>query len=185
MRPLDGIRILDLSRVVSGPFCTMLPGDLGAEIIKIEEPRHGDESRTFGPPFVGGESAYYLSVNRNKRSCAVNLKDPEGIHLVKQLAARFDVVIENFRPGTMERLGLDYQTLRAANPGLVYCSITGFGHTGPDARRPGYDLIVRGESGIMDITGDPDGPTTKKGTSIADLMTGTAASPRSTPASHS
>ncbi len=157
----------------------------GQKSSRLRNPGTATKAVPSGRPFVGGESAYYLSVNRNKRSCAVNLKDPEGIHLVKQMAARFDVVIENFRPGTMERLGLDYQTLRAANPGLVYCSITGFGHTGPDARRPGYDLIVRGESGIIDITGDPDGPPTKIGTSIADLMTGTAASPRSTPASHS
>src|SRR5262245_23397275 len=127
MGALDGVRILDLSRVVSGPFCTMLLADLGAEVIKIEEPEHGDDSRAFGPPFSGGESAYFLSVNRNKRSCAINLKDPEGIRIVRQLAAHCDVLIENFRPGTMERLGLDHRELRRVNPKLITCSITGFG----------------------------------------------------------
>lgn len=172
MKPLEGVRVLDLSRVVSGPFCTMLLGDLGAEIIKIEEPEHGDDSRAFGPPFSGGESAYFLSVNRNKRSCAVNLKDKEGIDIIRQLAAGSDVIIDNFRPGTMARLGLAHQDLREKNPRLVSCSITGFGRTGTDANRPGYDLIIQGESGIMDITGEPDRLPMKIGTSIADLLTG-------------
>lgn len=172
MGALTGIRVLDLSRVVSGPFCSMLLGDLGAEIIKIEEPEHGDDSRAFGPPFVGGESAYFLSINRNKRSCAINLRDPAGVWLTRQLAEQCDVLLDNFRPGTMKRLGLDHRELRAINPKLVSCSITGFGSTGPDAQRPGYDLIIQGESGVMDITGDPDGPPTKVGTSIGDLLTG-------------
>jgi crotonobetainyl-CoA:carnitine CoA-transferase CaiB-like acyl-CoA transferase len=172
MKPLEGVRVLDLSRVVSGPFCTMLLGDLGADVIKIEEPAHGDDSRAFGPPFVAGESAYYLSVNRNKRSCAVNLKDPEGAALVRRLAADCDVFVSNFRPGALERLGLDAASLRQAHPRLVTCGITGFGATGPDAARPGYDLVIQGESGIMDITGEPDGLPTKVGTSIADLVTG-------------
>jgi crotonobetainyl-CoA:carnitine CoA-transferase CaiB-like acyl-CoA transferase len=176
MKPLTGIRVLDLSRVVSGPFCSMLLGDLGAEIIKIEEPEHGDDSRAFGPPFSGGESAYFLSVNRNKRSCAINLRDAEGVSLVQRLAQQCDVLLDNFRPGTMKRLGLDHHALRLLNPGLISCSISGFGHTGPDALRPGYDLIIQGESGFMDITGDPDGPPTKVGTSIADLLTGQFAS---------
>lgn len=172
MGPLTGIRVLDLSRVVSGPFCSMLLGDLGAEIIKIEEPELGDDSRAFGPPFVGGESAYFLSVNRNKRSCAINLRDQDGVRIVRQLAAQCDVMLDNFRPGTMKRLGLDHHELRAMNPKLISCSITGFGSTGPDAQRPGYDLIIQGESGVMDITGDPNGPPTKVGTSIGDLLTG-------------
>jgi len=176
MGPLAGIRILDLSRVVSGPFCSMLLGDLGAEVIKIEEPAHGDDSRAFGPPFSGGESAYFLSVNRNKRSCAVNLRDKEGVSIVRRLAEQCDVLLDNFRPGTMARLGLNHRELRSVNPKLISCSITGFGRTGKDAQRPGYDLIIQGESGIMDITGDPDGPPTKVGTSIADLLTGQFAS---------
>jgi formyl-CoA transferase len=170
--PLAGIRVLDLCRVVSGPFATMQLGDLGADIVKIEEPGKGDESRTYGPPFLGGESAYFLSINRNKRSCAVDLKSPAGQELVRRLAAVADVVIENFRPGTLERLGLGYDTLSQDNGRLILCSISGFGRTGPDADRPGYDLIVQGESGVMDITGDPDGPPLKVGTSIADLVTG-------------
>jgi formyl-CoA transferase len=169
---LAGVKILDLCRVVSGPFATMQLGDLGADIVKIEEPGKGDEARTYGPPFVGGESAYFLSINRNKRSCAVDLKSAAGRDLVVALAATADIVIENFRPGTMDRLGLGYEALRRRNERLIYCAISGFGQTGPDAGRPGYDLIVQGESGVMDITGDPDGPPTKVGTSIADLVTG-------------
>ena len=168
--------MLDLTRIVSGPFATMLLGDLGAEIIKIEEPVSGDESRTYGPPFVNGESAYFLSVNRNKKSCAINLKTPEGIALIQELALKSDVLIENFRPGTLKKFGLSYEELKKQNPGLIYCAITGFGQTGPDSHRPGYDLIIQGESGVMDITGDPDGPPTKVGTSIADLITGQYAS---------
>jgi crotonobetainyl-CoA:carnitine CoA-transferase CaiB-like acyl-CoA transferase len=154
----------------------MLLGDLGAEIIKIEEPASGDESRTYGPPFINGESAYFLSVNRNKKSCAINLKTPEGIALIRELALNSDVLIENFRPGTLKKFGLSYEELKKHNPGLIYCAITGFGQTGPDSHRPGYDLIIQGESGVMDITGDPDGPPTKVGTSIADLLTGQFAS---------
>jgi crotonobetainyl-CoA:carnitine CoA-transferase CaiB-like acyl-CoA transferase len=176
MQPLSGVKVLDLTRIVSGPFATMLLGDLGAEIIKIEEPVSGDESRTYGPPFINGESAYFLSVNRNKKSCAINLKTPEGIALIRELALKSDVLIENFRPGTLKKFGLSYEELKKHNPGLIYCAITGFGHTGPDSHRPGYDLIIQGESGVMDITGDPDGPPTKVGTSIADLLTGQYAS---------
>lgn len=170
--PLAGVRILDLCRVVSGPFATMQLGDLGADVVKIEEPRRGDESRTYGPPFLGGESAYFLSINRNKRSCAVDLKSDAGRGLVLRLAGVADAIIENFRPGTMERLGLGFDTLSERNARLVYCGISGFGRSGPDAGRPGYDLIVQGESGVMDITGEADGPPMKVGTSIADLVTG-------------
>jgi crotonobetainyl-CoA:carnitine CoA-transferase CaiB-like acyl-CoA transferase len=172
LKPLNGIRILDLSRVVSGPFCTMILGDLGAEIIKVEEPASGDDSRAFGPPFMNGESAYFLSVNRNKKSCCIDLKSDDGKRLVLDLVRHADVIVENFRPGTMERLGLGPDVLAEANPRLVQCSITGFGKEGPDADRPGYDLIIQGESGIMDITGFPDAPPTKIGTSVADLVTG-------------
>ena len=172
MKPLHGIRILDLSRVVSGPFCTMLLGDLGAEVIKIEEPGAGDESRAFGPPFVAGESAYYLSVNRNKKSCTLDLKSADGKRVLTALASRSDVLVDNFRPGALARLGFDDAWAEATNPRLIRCAISGFGTRGPDARRPGYDLIVQGESGIMEITGSPDGPPMKVGTSIGDLVTG-------------
>ena len=174
--PLAGFKILDLSRVVSGPFCTMILGDLGADVVKVEEPKCGDESRSYGPPFQNGESSYFLSVNRNKRSIAIDLKSTDGVALVRQLAETADVFVENFRPGTADRLGLGFEELRGRNAALVYCSISGFGRTGPDAARPGYDLIVQGEAGLMDITGDPDGPPTKVGTSIADLVTGLYAS---------
>lgn len=171
-KALEGVRILDLCRVVSGPFATMQLGDLGADVLKVEEPGRGDESRTYGPPFLGGESAYFLSVNRNKRSCAIDLKSDAGRELIIELASKADVVIENFRPGTMERLGLGYEQLSRANPRLILCAISGFGRTGPDAERPGYDLIIQGESGVMDITGEADGPPMKVGTSVADLVTG-------------
>jgi formyl-CoA transferase len=173
--PLDGVRVIDLSRVVSGPFCTMSLGDMGADVVKIEEPGRGDESRAFGPPFLGGESPYFLSVNRNKRSCTVNLKSEAGKAILWRLLDTADVLIENFRPGAMARLGLDYDAVSARHPRLVYCSISGFGDTGPDAGRPGYDLIVQGESGLMDLTGEADGPPTKVGTSIADLTAGSMA----------
>lgn len=171
-RPLEGVRVLDLCRVVSGPFATMQLGDLGADVAKVESPGQGDESRSYGPPFVEGESAYYMSVNRNKRSIAIDLKSAEGRKLALDLAARADVVIENFRPGTMERLGLGYDELRKINPRIIYCGISGFGRSGPEAGRPGYDLILQGEGGVMSITGEADGPPMKVGTSIADLVTG-------------
>jgi crotonobetainyl-CoA:carnitine CoA-transferase CaiB-like acyl-CoA transferase len=171
-RPLAGIKVLDLTRVVSGPYATMQLGDLGADVVKIEEPGKGDESRTYGPPFIGGESTYFLAVNRNKRSCCIDLKTESGRDLLLRLAATADVVVENFRPGTMERLGLGYEALSQNNPRLIYCGISGFGLTGEEAERPGYDLIVQGESGVMDITGEADGPPMKVGTSIADLVTG-------------
>jgi formyl-CoA transferase len=169
---LSGIKVLDLCRVVSGPFATMQLGDLGADVVKVEDPRKGDESRSYGPPFIASESAYFLSVNRNKRSCAIDLKAPAGRDAVLALAGVADVVIDNFRPGTLDKWGLSYEAMSADNGRLIQCSISGFGRTGPDAERPGYDLILQGESGVMDITGDPDGPPTKVGTSIADLVTG-------------
>ena len=170
--PLDGIRVVDLSRVVAGPYCTMTLGDMGADVVKIEQPGRGDESRAFGPPFLGGESPYYLSINRNKRSCTVDLKHEAGRAVVRRLIAGADVVIQNFRPGAAARLGLDYEAVAARRPEVVYCSISGFGDGGPDADRPGYDLIVQGESGLMDLTGEADGPPSRIGTSIADLTAG-------------
>jgi len=174
--PLAGIKVLDLTRVVSGPFCTMLLGDLGADVVKVEEPGSGDESRRYGPPFENGESSYFLSVNRNKRSITLDLKSAEGHVTTLALAGQADVVVENFRPGVLDRLGLGWERLREANPNLVLCSISGFGSEGGDARRPGYDLILQGEAGLMDITGFPGGPPTKVGTSMADLVTGLYAS---------
>ena len=172
--PLAGVRVIDLTRVLAGPFCAMALGDMGAEVIKIEEPGKGDDTRGW-PPFAGGEATYFLSVNRNKKSLTLNLKAPEGQEILGALIASADVVLENFRPGTMERLGFGYEALRAANPRLVYCAISGFGESGPEASRPGYDLIVQGESGVMDLTGFADGPPVKVGNSIADLVAGMAA----------
>ena len=175
--PLEGLRILDLSRVLSGPFCTMNLGDLGAEVIKIEEPKKGDDARAFGPPFVQTESTYFLSINRNQKSVAVDLKAPEGRALIERLASHCDVVVENFRPGVAARLGLDAQALRKGNPRLIYCSISGFGHEGDPAftSLPGYDAIVQGLSGLQHVTGQPDGPPTRIGVPISDLLSGLTA----------
>ena len=171
-QPLENITVLDLSRVLAGPFATMMLADMGAEVIKVEEPTAGDDTRRWGPPFVDGESAYYLSVNRNKKSLTVNLRHPDGAALVRRLAQAADVFVENFRPGALVRLGLGYEDLRRLNPRLVYCSISGFGQTGPDSRRPGYDLVIQGEGGVMSLTGFPDGPPTKVGISFADMVAG-------------
>jgi crotonobetainyl-CoA:carnitine CoA-transferase CaiB-like acyl-CoA transferase len=170
-QPLKGIRVLDLTRVLAGPYCAMLLGDMGAEVIKVEEPGKGDDTRGW-PPFAGGESTYFMSVNRNKKSVTLNLKAPEGRDLLKKLAKKSDVLLENFRTGTMEKLGLGYATLAKLNPRLVYCAISGFGESGPESHRGGYDLIVQAESGVMDLTGFPGGPPVKVGNSIADLVAG-------------
>jgi crotonobetainyl-CoA:carnitine CoA-transferase CaiB-like acyl-CoA transferase len=177
LRPLDGIRVLDLTRVLAGPFCTMQLADMGAEVIKVEEPGRGDDTRGFGPPFVGGESTYFMSVNRGKRSLALNLKDPRGLDLVKRLARDSDIVVENFRPGVAERFGLDYAALSADNPRLIYASISGFGHAGlPEfTQLPGYDVVMQGMSGLQHITGEPGGPPFKTGVAISDLLTGLTA----------
>ena len=172
--PLAGIRVLDLTRVLAGPFCSMILGDMGAEVIKVEEPGKGDDTRGW-PPFAGGEATYFLSVNRNKKSLTLNMKAPDGQAILRKLVAKSDVVLENFRPGTMERLGFGFAALRKLNPRLIYCSISGFGESGPEASRPGYDLIVQGESGVMDLTGFADGPPVKVGNSVADLVSGMAA----------
>ncbi len=171
-QPLTGMRVLDLTRVMAGPYCTMMLGDMGADVVKIEQPGRGDDTRPWGPPFLEGESAYYLSINRNKRSVTVNLKDPTGKEIARRLARRADVVVENFSPGTAARLGLGYDDLRAIKPDLVYCSISGFGQDGPGHRRPAYDLVVQGMSGMMSLTGEADGPPTKMGVPIADMTTG-------------
>ena len=169
---LDGLTVLDLTRVLSGPFATMTLADLGADVVKIEQPGTGDDTRQWGPPFQGGEAAYFLSVNRNKRSLAVDLKSADGLALVRELARRADVVVENFRPGTAARLGLGYDDLAADNPGLVYASISGYGQTGPDSHRAGYDAIAQARSGIMSVTGEADGPPVRVGVSSADLVAG-------------
>ena len=168
---LDKIKVVDLTRTLAGPFCTMLMGDMGAEAIKIEEPTGGDETRHW-TPFVNGESTQFLTFNRNKRSLAVNLKEPDGLKIVKDLAADADVMIESFRAGTLERLGLGYEEIKKINPGVVYCSISGYGRTGPMSDMPGYDLLIQAYSGLMSLTGDPDGSPLRIGFSLVDLFTG-------------
>ncbi len=169
---LHSIRILDLSRILAGPYCTMLMGDYGAEVIKVEIPGRGDDTRHWGPPWAGGESAYYLSTNRNKYSITLNLKHPEGQKTIKDLAKISDIVVENFKIGTMKRLGLDYESLKIVNPRLIFCSISGYGQTGPSSHRPGYDFVTQAEGGIMSITGPKEGPPYKVGVAIADIVTG-------------
>jgi len=169
---LDGIRILDLSRVLAGPFCTQLLGDLGAEVIKIEQPEKGDDTRQWGPPWFHGESAYYLSCNRNKKSVTINLQTDAGRDLIRQLATHCDVLVENFKTGAMAKWGLGYASLREINPRLIYCAITGYGQTGPLASRPGYDFIIQAQGGLMSITGNPDGEPCKAGVAVADIVTG-------------
>jgi crotonobetainyl-CoA:carnitine CoA-transferase CaiB-like acyl-CoA transferase len=173
--PATGIRVLDVSRVLAGPYCTMLLSDLGADVVKIERPGEGDETRTWGPPYAGGESAYFLSVNRGKRSVAIDLACEEGRLLAQRLARTADVVVENFRSGTAERLGLGYEELSRDNPGLVYCSITGFGSGRRPEGRPGYDFVIQAESGLMAITGEEDGPPLKVGVAVVDVLAGYAA----------
>jgi crotonobetainyl-CoA:carnitine CoA-transferase CaiB-like acyl-CoA transferase len=176
---LDGIRVLDLSRVLAGPSCTQLLGDLGADVLKVERPAMGDETRTWGPPFVKDaagadttESAYYLCCNRNKRSVTIDMGRPEGAALIKRLAAKSDVLIENFKVGGLARFGLGYDDLRTELPRLIYCSITGFGQTGPYAQRPGYDLVVQGMGGLISMTGEADGPPVKVPIAVNDVITG-------------
>ncbi|MDA1128634.1 MAG: CaiB/BaiF CoA-transferase family protein [Chloroflexi bacterium] len=168
---LDSIKVVDLTRTLAGPFCTMLMGDMGADVVKIEEPTGGDETRKW-TPFVNGESTQFLTFNRNKRSLAVNLKEPEGLKIVRDLAADADVMIESFRAGTLDRLGLGYEEIKKINPGVVYCSISGYGRTGPMANMPGYDLLIQAYSGLMSLTGDPEGMPQRIGFSLVDLFTG-------------
>jgi crotonobetainyl-CoA:carnitine CoA-transferase CaiB-like acyl-CoA transferase len=172
MSPLDGVTVLDLTRVLSGPYCTMLLADMGARVIKVEQPGRGDDTRAWGPPFVGGESAYFLSINRNKESVTLDFKRSEGRALLDRLVGQADVIVENFRPGTLTRQGLDYDSLAAKHPALVYCSISGFGQSGPKRDRPGYDAVVQAEGGLMSVTGSADGPPYRLGVAIADLVAG-------------
>jgi crotonobetainyl-CoA:carnitine CoA-transferase CaiB-like acyl-CoA transferase len=171
-RFLAGVRVVDLSRVLAGPYCTMVLADLGAEVVKVERPQGGDETRTWGPPFVAGEAAYYLSVNRGKRSCAIDLSDPEGRAIALDLCAGADVVIENFKFGGAERLGLGYEQVRARSPRVVYCSISGFGSRRDPPGRPGYDFVAQAESGLMSITGPRRGPPYKVGVALVDVLAG-------------
>jgi crotonobetainyl-CoA:carnitine CoA-transferase CaiB-like acyl-CoA transferase len=170
--PLDGITVLDLTRVLSGPYCTMLLADMGARVIKIEQPGKGDDTRAWGPPFIAGESAYFLSINRNKESVTLDFKQPAGRGLLDRLIGKADVLVENFRPGAMRRLGLDYETLAGTHQRLVYASISGFGQHGPKRDRPGYDAVVQAEGGLMSVTGAADGPPYRLGVAIADLVAG-------------
>lgn len=170
---LKDIRVLDLSRVLAGPYCTMLLGDLGAEVIKVEVPGKGDDTRQWGPPFNSeGDSAYYLSINRNKKSITLNLKTEQGQHILRQLIAKSDVLIENFKAGTLEKWGLSYETLQTIRPGLIYCTITGFGYSGPYKDRPGYDFIIQALGGLMSITGPVEGPPSKVGVAVIDIVAG-------------
>ena len=173
---LKHIRVLDLSRVLAGPYCTMILGDLGAEVIKVEAPGGSDDTRKWGPPFKNSVSAYYLCANRNKKSITVDLKSPDGVEIIKSLVNESDVIIHNFKTGTMEKFGLDYETLSRINPQLVYCSITGFGETGPNKDIPGYDFIIQAMSGLMSITGDHASGPQKYGVAITDILTGLYAS---------
>ena len=170
--PLDGVTVLDLTRVLSGPYCTMMLADMGARVLKVEQPGRGDDTRAWGPPFQEGESAYFLSINRNKESVTLNLKHPDGRRVLDALIARADVLVENFRPGTLDRMGLGYREVSARRPDLVYCSISGFGQTGPRRSEPGYDAVLQGEGGLMSITGSDDGPGYRLGVAIADIASG-------------
>ena len=179
MRPLDNIRILDITRALAGPYCTMMLGDLGADVIKVERPGSGDETRGWGPPFVGkpygpypGESAYFIAANRNKRSLTVNIQRPEGQQIIHQLAGISDVLVENYRTGDLDKLGLGYANLHEKFPRLIYCSVSGYGRTGPYADRPGYDAVIQGEGGMMSITGPVAGPPSRVGIPITDITSG-------------
>lgn len=179
MLPLQNIRILDITRALAGPYCTMMLGDLGADVIKVERPWSGDESRGWGPPFVGkpygpypGESAYFIAANRNKRSITVNIQSPEGQEIIRRLAGVSDVLVENYRTGDLDKLGLGYADLHRLHPKLIYCSISGYGRTGPYADRPGYDAILQAEGGMMSITGPIEGPPSRVGIPIIDITAG-------------
>ena len=172
MKALQDIQVLDLTRALAGPFCTLMLGDYGADVIKIEIPETGDDTRHWGPPFIGDESAYFLSINRNKRSLTLNFKEQEAINIFLKLVEKADIVVENFTPGVMKRFGLDYEAVKAINPSIIYCSISGFGQDGPYQNRPAYDQIMQGVSGLMSITGEPDGEPQKVGIAVSDIGAG-------------
>lgn len=172
MKALEGVRVLDLTRALAGPFCTLMLGDYGADVIKIELPGSGDDTRTWGPPFIGEESAYFLSINRNKRSLTLNFREPKAVEVFLKLAKDADIIVENFTPGVMQRLGIDYETVKGVNPGIIFCSISGFGQTGPYKARPAYDQIMQGISGLMSITGEPAGEPEKIGIAVTDIGAG-------------
>ncbi|KAI0398382.1 CoA-transferase family III [Xylariaceae sp. FL0594] len=180
--PLAGYRVLDMTRVLAGPYCTQILGDLGAEVIKIEHPTRGDDTRAWGPPYAPyqegsdlegpGESAYFLGANRNKKSLALSFQHPEGVEILHRLAAKCDILVENYLPGSLKKYGMDFETIHQLNPSLIYASITGYGQTGPYAQRAGYDVMVEAEFGLMHITGSRDGPPVKVGVAVTDLTTG-------------
>jgi crotonobetainyl-CoA:carnitine CoA-transferase CaiB-like acyl-CoA transferase len=170
--PLTGIRVLDLTRALAGPYCTMMLGDMGAEVVKVESPEGGDDSRAWAPPYIGKESAYYLSCNRNKKSITLNLRSEAAKKILTDLIKVSDVVVENFRPGVMTKMGFPYQTLKSINPRVIFCSITGFGNKGPASQKPGFDLIAQGMSGFMSFTGEVGGGPIKVGVAIADINSG-------------
>ena len=172
VRPLEGIKVLDLSRALAGPYCTMMLADMGAEVIKLEMPGRGDDSRAWGPPFKAGESAYFMSINRNKKSMTLNLKKEKAIEIIHKLIKQSDVLVENFRPGTMEKLKLSYNEVKEINPNIIYCSISGFGQDGPYRLLPGMDQVLQGMGGLMSITGEPNGPPIKVGVAVADIAGG-------------
>lgn len=169
---LEGIKVLDLSRALAGPYCTMMLADMGAEVIKVEMPGKGDDSRSWGPPFVEGESAYFMSINRNKKSLTLNMKSEKSVEIIHKLVKQSDVLVENFRPGAMERLGLGYERVKEMNPRIIYCSISGFGQDGPYRMLPGFDQVLQGMGGLMSITGEAGGPPIKVGVAIADISGG-------------
>lgn len=169
---LNDVRVIDLSRILAGPYCTMLLADMGAEVLKVEQPGSGDGSRQWGPPWVGDQSAYFMSVNRNKKSMTLNLKHPEGQEILKKLLSDADILVENFKPGTLKKMGLDYESLSAEFPRLIYCSITGYGQTGPYKDRPGFDFMIQAQGGLMSVTGPADGPPYKVGVAIVDITAG-------------
>ncbi|MCA9116824.1 MAG: CoA transferase, partial [Planctomycetaceae bacterium] len=171
-RPLAGIRVLDLTRVLAGPYCTMILADLGADVVKVERPEYGDDSRHFGPFLPSGLSAYFASINRGKRSVALDLRIPADLEIFLSLVDQADVLVENFRPGTMDRMGLSTESLQARNPRLIVASLSGFGHQGTDTNRPAYDVVVQALSGLMSITGSGPGEFVRVGTSVSDILTG-------------